>query len=217
MDMAPVKTEEKQFSGRNILKIGNLTKDVSEDELVELFMPYCDISDIHLNKKDNYAFVCVDSFSKAEIAKRELDGIIRQKQSLWVRFAPNANAIRVRNLTPWVSNELLFKSFEVFGPVERALVQVDERGKSTGEGIVVFQKETGAMVALRYCTEKSFFMTASLRPVIVEPYTYNNDTDGLPEKSMNKKIPDFRKARQVSFRKTGRQTAVLVLMVPLFF
>lgn len=196
MDIAPIEAEEIKFSGRNRLYIGNLTNDVSEEELVELFKPYGDISEIFMNKEKNYAFVRVDYFSNAEKAKRELEGTMRKNRMLRVRFAPNATAIRVRNLTPWVSNELLFKSFEVFGPVERASVHVDERGKSTGEGIVEFKNKPGAMVALRYCSEKCYFLTASLRPVIVEPYTYQDDTDGLPEKSMNKKIPDFQKARQ---------------------
>lgn len=196
MDLPPIEAEEIKFSGRNRLYIGNLTNDVCEEELVELFKPYGDISEIFMNKEKNYAFVRVDYFSNAEKAKRELEGTMRKNRMLRVRFAPNATAIRVRNLTPWVSNELLFKSFEVFGPVERASVHVDERGKSTGEGIVEFKNKPGAMVALRYCSEKCYFLTASLRPVIVEPYTYQDDTDGLPEKSLNKKIPDFQKARQ---------------------
>lgn len=196
MDIPPIEAEEAKFTGRNRLYIGNLTNDVTEEELVELFRPYGDISEIFMNKEKNYAFVRVDYFSNAEKAKRELEGTMRKNRMLRVRFAPNATAIRVRNLTPWVSNELLYKAFEVFGPVERASVHVDERGKSTGEGIVEFKSKPGAMVALRYCTEKCFFLTASLRPVIVEPYTYQDDTDGLPEKSMNKKIPDFQKARQ---------------------
>lgn len=52
------------------------------------------------------------------------------------------------------------------------------------------------MAAIRYCTDKCYFLTSSLRPVIVEPYTYQDDTDGLPEKSLNKKQNEFVKARQ---------------------
>lgn len=196
LDLPPIEAEDVKFSGRNRLYIGNLTNDVSEDELTELFRPYGDVSEIFMNKEKNYAFVRVDFFSNAEKAKRELDGTSRKNRILRVRFAPNATAIRVRNLTPFVSNELLFKAFEVFGPLERASVQVDERGKSTGEGIVEYKNKPGAMSALRYCSDKCYFLTSSLRPVIVEPYTYQDDTDGLPEKSLNKKIPDFHKSRQ---------------------
>ncbi|XP_055645098.1 hrp65 protein-like isoform X2 [Toxorhynchites rutilus septentrionalis] len=200
MEIPPIETEEVKFSGRNRLYIGNLTNDVTEDELTELFRPYGDISEIFMNKEKNYAFVRVDYFSNAEKAKRELDGTSRKNRILRVRFAPNATAIRVRNLTPFISNELLYKAFEVFGPLERASVQIDERGKSTGEGIVEFKNKPGAMSALRYCTEKCYFLCSSLRPCIVEPYTYQDDTDGLPEKSLNKKIPDFQKSRQLGPR-----------------
>ncbi|XP_062563280.1 hrp65 protein-like isoform X2 [Armigeres subalbatus] len=193
-DISPIETEENKFFGRNRLFIGNLTNDATEDELIELFRPFGDISEIFMNKDKNYAFVRVDYFSNAVKAKRELEGTLHKNRMLRLRFAPSATIIRVRNLTPWVSDELLFKSFEVFGSVERAFVHVDERGKSTGKGIVEFKNKPAALVALRYCTDKCYFLTASLRPVIVEPYTYKDDS--VPEKSMNKKHPDFYKARQ---------------------
>ncbi|XP_039430812.1 hrp65 protein-like [Culex pipiens pallens] len=190
-------TEEVKFSGRNRLYIGNLTADVTEEELVELFMPYGEITEIFMNKEKLYAFVRVDFFSNAEKAKRELDGTSRKNRIVRVRFAPNATAIKVKNLTQDVSNELLYKAFEVFGPLERAVVQVDERGKSTGEGIVEYKNKPSAMAAQRYCSERCYFLNSSLRPCIVEPYTYqDNNADGLPEKSLNKKIPEFMKLRQ---------------------
>ncbi|XP_058824032.1 hrp65 protein-like [Topomyia yanbarensis] len=200
LDLPPIESETPKFAGRNRLYIGNLTNDVTEEELIELFKPYGDITEVFMNKDKNYAFVRVDYFSNAEKAKRELDGTSRKNRILRVRFAPNATALRVRNLTPFVSNELLYKAFEVFGPLERASVQIDERGKSTGEGIVEFKIKPCAMAALRFCTEQCYMLTSSLRPVIVEPYTYQDDTDGLPEKSLNKKIPDFMQARQLGPR-----------------
>ncbi|XP_055609003.1 protein no-on-transient A-like [Uranotaenia lowii] len=196
LELPPIEAGDFKFSSRNRLYIGNLTNDVTEEEMTELFRPYGEITEVFLNKEKSYAFVRVDYFSNAEKAKRELDGTSRKNRILRVRFAPNATALRVRNLTPFVSNELLYRAFEVFGPLEKASVQVDERGKSTGEGIVEFKTKPGAMAALRFCTERCYFLSASLRPVIVEPHTYQDDTDGLPEKSLPKKIPDFMKARQ---------------------
>ncbi|KAI8035332.1 hypothetical protein M5D96_011880 [Drosophila gunungcola] len=78
----------------------------------------------------------VDYHINAEKAKRALDGSMRKGRQLRVRFAPNATILRVSNLTPFVSNELLYKSFEIFGPIERASITVDDRGKHTGEGIM---------------------------------------------------------------------------------
>lgn len=198
LDLPPIEsTDEFKFSGRNRLYIGNLTADVTEEELTELFLPYGEITEIFMNKEKLYAFVRVDFFSNAEKAKRELDGTSRKNRILRVRFAPNATAIKVKNLTQDVSNELLYKSFEVFGPLERAVVQVDERGKSTGEGIVEYKNKPSATAAQRYCSERCYFLNSSLRPCIVEPYAYqDNNADGLPEKSLNKKIPEFMKLRQ---------------------
>ncbi|XP_049532168.1 hrp65 protein-like isoform X3 [Anopheles darlingi] len=200
LDIPAIEAQEAKFSGRNRLYVGNLTNDATEEELMEMFKPFGEISEVFMNKEKNYAFVRVDYFCNAEKAKRELDGTSRKNRVLRVRFAPNATAIRVKNLTAYVTNELLYKAFEVFGPLERAVVQVDERGKPTGEGIVEYQKKPGAAAAIRYCSEKCYFLTSSLRPVIVEPYTYQDDNDGLPEKSLNKKQNEFIKARQLGPR-----------------
>lgn len=84
---------------------------------------------------------------------------MRKGRALKVRFAPYSQ-IKVKNLTPWVSNELLERAFSVFGEIERAIVIVDDRGKSTGEGIVEFCRKPSAQLALRKCTEGCYFLTA---------------------------------------------------------
>ncbi|EDS27331.1 NONA protein [Culex quinquefasciatus] len=197
LDIPPIDETDAKFSGRNRLYVGNLTPDVTEEELVELFLPYGEITEVFMNMEKNYAFVRVDFFSNAEKAKRELDGTSRKNRILKIRFAPNATALRVSNLGPFVTNELLYRAFEVFGPVESAKVQVDERGKSTGEGIVEYKNKPSASAALKHCSEKCFFLDSSLRPCFVEPYTYqDNNSDGLSEKLINKKIPEFLKSRQ---------------------
>lgn len=81
-------------------------------------------------------------------------------RALKVRFAPLDSTIKVKNLTPWISNELLEKAFSVFGEVERAIVIVDKKGKSSGEGIIEFSKKNSAQLALRKCTEGCYRLTA---------------------------------------------------------
>lgn len=97
--------------------VGNLTNDITDEELTELFKPYGEISEAFINKDKNFAFLKVDYHANAERAKRELDGKMRKNRALRIRFAPNATTIRVKNLTQFVTNELLYKAFEVFGPV----------------------------------------------------------------------------------------------------
>lgn len=199
-DLPELKNEDIKFSGRNRLYIGNLTNDITESDLVELFKPFGEISETFLNAEKNFAFLKLDYHASAERAKRELDGTQRKGRSLRVRFAPNGTILRVRNLTPFVSNELLHKAFEVFGPLERAIVIADDRGKNTGEGVVEFVKKSSAMSCIRLCADKCYFLTAALRPVIVEPLDMNDEIDGLPDKMVNKKSQDFHHERNLGPR-----------------
>lgn len=90
---------------------------MTEEELKEIFQPFGEINEAFVNPEKNFAFLKVDFHLNAERAKRELDGSTRKGRVLRVRFAPNATTIRVKNLTSYVSNELLHKAFEVFGQV----------------------------------------------------------------------------------------------------
>ena len=66
----------------------------------------------------------------------------------------------MKNLSQNVSNELLKEAFEKqFGGIERAVVIVDDRGKSTGEGIIEFEKKPSAQKCLNECTERCFFLS----------------------------------------------------------
>ena len=67
-----------------------------------------------------------------------------------VRFAAHGAAIKIKYLAPSISNEMLEQAFGQFGPVERAVVFVDERGKSLGEGLVEFQRKPSAQMSFRY-------------------------------------------------------------------
>lgn len=58
-----------------------------------------------------------DFHTNAEKAKRELDGTMLKGRTLRIRFAPNGSAIKIKNLTAFVSNELLHYSFSCFGEV----------------------------------------------------------------------------------------------------
>ncbi|XP_026279754.1 hrp65 protein [Frankliniella occidentalis] len=199
-DLPPLDLSEKKFSGKNRLYIGNLTNDVTEEEITSLFQKFGETSELFVNKEKNFAFIRMDFHVNAEKAKRELDGSMRKGRPLKVRFAPNSTAVKVKNLTPYVTNELLDKAFCIFGDIERAVIITDERGKSTGEGIVEFARKPGAQMALRRCSEGCFFLTSSLRPVILEPIEQLDDIDGYSEKVIPKKSSDYMKAREVGPR-----------------
>lgn len=52
------------------------------------------------------------------------------------------------------------------------------------------------MHAIRKCAEGCFFLTGSLRPVIVESHDIVDDNDGYPDKNVPKKNVDFHKERE---------------------
>lgn len=116
-ELPSVQMSEKKFNGRNRLYIGNIGSEVADDDITELFKPYGETAEVFLNKEKNFGFIKLDYHSNAEKAKRELDGTVLKSRNLKIRFAPNSATIKVKNLTPYVSNELLHYGFSIFGEV----------------------------------------------------------------------------------------------------
>jgi len=186
---------DKKFTGRCRLFVGNLTPDTTEDEFKKLFEPYGEISEVYVNTGRGFGFIRLDYRHNAEAAKAALDGLQRKGRVLRIRFATHAAALRVKNLHPHVSNELLEQSFAQFGELERCIVIVDDRGKSTGEGIVEFVRKPGANSALRRITEGVFLMGADPKPIAVEPLEQKDEEDGMPEKFLTK-TEHYKKERE---------------------
>lgn len=62
-ELPAIDTEEKKFSGRNRLYVGNLTNDVTEEEIQQMFAPYSEVSELFVNKEKNFAFLRLVSFT----------------------------------------------------------------------------------------------------------------------------------------------------------
>ena len=56
-ELPPQDMSEKKFSGRNRLYVGNLTNDITEDEIKKMFDPYGETSEFFINKEKNFAFL----------------------------------------------------------------------------------------------------------------------------------------------------------------
>lgn len=89
-----------------------------------------------------------------------MDGKTIHGRQIRVRFAVHGATIKVKELAPVVSNEMLYLTFSAFGEVERAVHIVDEKGKPTGEGIIEFERKASAVDALGQIKERVFLMTA---------------------------------------------------------
>ena len=76
-----------------------------------------------------------------------------------VRFAASSSSVKVSNLNPYVSNELLAEAFSHFGDVEEAFIATDDRGKPLGYGVVDFARKGQAMSAIQQCKKEPFLLT----------------------------------------------------------
>ncbi|KAK1167658.1 paraspeckle component 1-like isoform X1 [Acipenser oxyrinchus oxyrinchus] len=186
---------EKTFTQRCRLYVGNLPTDLTEDDFKMLFAKYGEANEVFINRDRGFGFIRLETRTLAEIAKAALDGTIVKNRPLRIRFATHGAALTVRNLSPVVSNELLEQAFSQFGPVERAIVVVDDRGRPTGKGFVEFASKPAARKAMDRCAEGAYLLTTSPRPAIVEPMEQFDDEDGLPEKLMQK-TPQYHKERE---------------------
>ncbi|XP_026989642.2 splicing factor, proline- and glutamine-rich isoform X2 [Tachysurus fulvidraco] len=189
------KPGEKTYTQRCRLFIGNLPNDITEDEFRKLFQKYGEPSEIFINQGKGFGFIRLESRALAEVAKAELDDKPMKGRPLRVRFATHSAALSVRNLSPYVSNELLEEAFSQFGVVERAVVVVDDRGRSVGKGIVEFATKPAARKALDRCNDGVFLLTSAPRPVVIELLEQFDDEDGLPEK-LAQKNPNYQKERE---------------------
>ncbi|MCP9257185.1 Pspk protein [Dirofilaria immitis] len=186
------RSTEKKFTGRCRLFVGNLPNDLKEQELKELFAPHGDIAECYLSGK-GFAFLRLDTRAHAESAKEAIDGKIIHGRPVRVRFAVHGAALRVKELSPTVSNEMLYHAFSAFGEVERAVHIVDEKGKPTGEGIVEFERKPSANEALHQIREKS------PKPLVVEMLEPRDEDDGLAERMIQRSAM-LQKEREVGPR-----------------
>ncbi|XP_016143713.1 non-POU domain-containing octamer-binding protein-like isoform X1 [Sinocyclocheilus grahami] len=180
------KPGEKTYTQRSRLFVGNLPTGTSEEDVEKLFSKYGKPSEIFINKERGFGFIRLETKTLADIAKAELDDTVFRGRQIRVRSATHGAALTVKNLPQFVSNELLEEAFAMFGPIERTIVIVDDRGRPTGKGIVEFANKPSARKALDRCGDGAFLLTTFPRPVTVEPMEQLDEDEGLPERLINK-------------------------------
>lgn len=189
------KPGEKTYTQRSRLFVGNLPTGTTEEDVEKLFSKYGKPSEIFINKERGFGFIRLETKTLADIAKAELDDTVFRGRQIRVRSATHGAVLTVKNLPQFVSNELLEEAFAMFGPIERAIVIVDDRGRPTGKGIVEFANKPSARKALDRCGDGAFLLTVFPRPVTVEPMEQLDDDEGLPERLINKN-PLYHKERE---------------------
>lgn len=184
-----IKKDEKRpttYMAKCRLFVGNLASGTTEEDFKKIFENYGEISEIYVHADKGFAFVQLSNRESAELAKFELDGKSVRGRTLRIRFATAGSTISVKNLSNTVSNELLYEAFSIFGQVDRAVVVVDEKGRSLGKGIVEFARKAIAVKAIQQIKENCFLITASPRAISAEFFDKEDVDNGLPEKSILK-------------------------------
>jgi len=200
VDLPALDMTERKFSGRARIYIGNFTTEMSEEALKTMVSAEGEVGEMFFNREKNFAFVRMSTRSEAEKVKTKLDGQMKNGRALKVRFSPHQGAVKVSNLGDMVSNELLHKAFSIFGEIERCVVGIDARGRSTNEAIVEFEKKPCALECVKRCTEGCFFLTTSLRPVIAEIQEEAEDDGGLQEAMLPKRNQEYHGERETGPR-----------------
>ena len=103
-------------------------------------------------------FLFKDTRRNAETARAAIDMTQNNGRELCCRFATHTAALKVINIGPLASNELLEQAFSQFGDVERAVVVCDDRGKSKGYGLVEFFRKASAQAAMQKINDSLFLL-----------------------------------------------------------
>lgn len=172
------------YPGKTKLFIGGLPEDYTENQLQGLLEPFGDLQECYLPQGKSFAIVTFTSRESAFKAQTALScKTLEGGRTLRVRPSPDA-AVWIGDLPNIATNELLRQSFSRFGPINRAIVCCDTRGRSLGHGIVEFSYKGSATNCIEVCTTQPFLLSRSPQPVRVEPFRYKEEDVGLPAKEV---------------------------------
>lgn len=63
VDLPPIDQTETKFNGRSRLYIGNLSNDVTEEEILNMFSQFGEAAELFVNKEKNFGFIKMVSTS----------------------------------------------------------------------------------------------------------------------------------------------------------
>ncbi|OAF67245.1 Polyadenylate tail-binding protein [Intoshia linei] len=157
-------TEQKTFNleGCNTLYVGDLSLDVTESDLEELFKPFGDLSSVRLvshadgTRSGNYAYINFMDKNCALQAMRNLNYNTLNEKSMRIMWSFRDPSIRkngvgnifIKNLDKIVDQKTLFQTFSHFGPIMSCKVVCDEHGVSKGYAFVHFSNLDHAKTAM---------------------------------------------------------------------
>lgn len=57
VDLPPIEQVETKFNGRSRLYIGNLSNDVTEEDILNMFSQFGEAAELFINKEKNFGFI----------------------------------------------------------------------------------------------------------------------------------------------------------------
>jgi hypothetical protein len=162
------------------LYVGNLDKDVREDDLFQIFSvvgPICSIRVLrdHVSRVSlGYAYV---NFASAQDAERALETLNyysikgRPCRIMWKQRDPSLRKsgvgnIIIKNMDASVTSRDLLDTFSQFGNILSCKVATTEKGKSKGFGFVQYQTLDDAEKAVKCTNGQKLTKTQSLALVV---------------------------------------------------
>ncbi|XP_071147711.1 protein split ends-like isoform X1 [Mytilus edulis] len=130
------------------LFVGNLEKEITMEELKDMFSKYGDILDIDVKRQgaiSAYSFIQFTDIRSVVKALRALDGETMGGMKLKLGFGKSmpTNCVWVDNLADTVQEKFLFRQFNRYGPVSNMVID-RERGKA----LIFFSSLESAQFAL---------------------------------------------------------------------
>lgn len=184
----PVAIVMKNTTGRRLF-FGSVSSEITSEiiqKMAEEIAGSTCVIDCYVNNEKSFAFLDFDSRENATLVKDALDGRNVYGRTMVVRRANHKSSIFIKDIPDSVSNEILYKAFEQFGPVERAIVISDAHGKSLKCGFVEFVQKRSSALAIKECSEQMFCLTRTTPPIRVEAFFSTDDEDGVPEHKINR-------------------------------
>lgn len=172
------------FPGKTKLFIGGLPEDYTQSQCQALLEPFGPLLECYVPQGKSFAIVTFESRECAYKAQVALSGkTLEGGRMLKVRPSPDA-AVWVGDLPVIATNELLRQAFSRFGPINRAIVCCDTRGRALGYGLIEFAYKGSATNCIETCTVQPFLLSRTPQPVRVEPFRYKEEDIGLPAKEI---------------------------------
>ena len=124
----------------------------------------CGSNASRFGKEQKEATVTMRYFGAGERAITLVDGRRFKDRELRVHRMTTGSSVLVKQLGPFVTNQMLVEAFDKFGDVERAVVKTDGKGQGTGVGHVFFKERSRAKKCVDECQAGLFILNCSPRP-----------------------------------------------------